>query len=120
MPQKRRPSAPAARAAQSTLSFGTQHKVTKPVTEPPAKKHKSLPERTPTKVVHLEPTPAEIELEASDDEREIVEDAEVKEPEVEAEVDPIKEKASSISKSAIEVYWRGIQAQRKAPRGIFL
>ena len=111
-PARRKTSGPAARGAQSTLSFGHRAKVTKPSLTPASKKSKhdpSLVENVAKAIESSEPeapTTAEIAIEQQAA-------VEIAKPKTEAE-----ERAERLSDAQIKRYWKGREDERKAARGL--
>lgn len=102
--------------SQSTLSFGTQSRVTKPLTGPvsTAKKTKDL-EKDPLPVSLITP------VEPPTDEKPHIAELVVRE-QAKAEVQqPLSEdeRAKTITQDDLRKYWDREQAKRRVPRGLF-
>ncbi len=134
MPPNRRSSSkttgPAARGSQSTLSFGSRSKVTKPLPASQTKKQKtdasttSLPikeSKAPSPSPALSPAPdAEADAKSESLTTAEVALAEQVEQEVQKPKSKAEEEAEKVSEAQIKRYWKGKEDERKAPRGIYL
>lgn len=117
MPTTRRTSGRGARASgnQSTLSFN--HRVTKPGSHSHSKSAKEAAlDTTPTK-----PSPLSKSIKPSPEPEEQIETTSIiPEPAIESAPEREKSdaeiKAEKISEAQLKKYWRGVEAQRKAPR----
>ena len=126
MPTTRRKThGPASRGAQSTLSFGSRAKVTKPSSSTThASKAKSLESS-----VHAEVEPEDVQASSTLPEAPTVaelgptkvEVVAAEQAKAEIETKPIRtkevEEAESIGYKRLRSYWRGREDERKAPRG---
>ena len=128
MPPARRKggSTPATARSQSTLSFGTRSKITKPSSgpSPTTKKAKDL-EQEPLPVSAIQPDEASIE---ADEKEQVSVEPHVAEVvargQAKAEVQqPLSEEdknAKQITQEDLKRYWRDEESKRKVPRGLSL
>ncbi len=116
MPPGRRKSAQPA-ASQRTLAFGPHaNKVTKPTHDPPStlKKQSSLPPKT--RLLTPSPPPSVPEEIKSPESNLTIRESKNK-PTVKPPRSEIEERAAKVGEGDVGRYWRGKEAERKAPRG---
>lgn len=119
MPPRRRA---AASGAQSTLSFGTQSRVTKPSTTPAAL-HKAKNLDSPVSLASdksASGTPEPEQVLASEPTKPHVAELVVRQQAATEIKEPLSEedkRALKLSKQALQKYWREEEQRRKAPRG---
>ncbi|KAL8788024.1 MAG: hypothetical protein Q9213_001916 [Squamulea squamosa] len=125
------------RAAQQTLAFGRNNKITKPSLPPPSSrkvsKAKHADADTPppaSEVAKVEDVHAE-DVKVEPENAEVVDEdpalaegrergmaiREVKRKEETVKRDLMEDKAKGVSEAAVKRYWRDREAERKAPRG---
>lgn len=119
MPPRRRGGNTASRSGQSTLSFGSQSRVTKPAAPPAIQKAKSL-ESKAGKATSATPEPQQIPVVPDEPSKPHVAELAVRQQATEETKEPLAEedlRALKLSKQDIQCYWKKEEQSRKAPRG---
>jgi DNA polymerase delta subunit 4 len=102
-------SGPAARGAQSRLTFGSHSKITKPTLPTQAKKKDPALIETLTRTPSPECAPTAKVEEAVQ--------VQAKEEVVKLHKTKEEEDAARVSDAQVKIYWKAVEDERKAPRG---
>lgn len=114
MPPSRRQTQMARRGAQSTLSFGSNSRVTKPSLPIQTVKKQGTPLADQVKA----PESPIIEAESQSTTADIAIEEQAEEEVQKVVRTPAEELAASINETRLKRYWKEREAERKAPRGV--